>query len=225
MRSKKLAKPKPGPSTKRYLDILEIRDDVVVMKDGTLRAVALVSSINFALKSTDEQEAIIQAYIAFLNGLNFPIQIVVQSRKMNIDAYLLSLFTQQQKTENDLLRAQIADYRNFIKELVDLGEIMQKSFYVVIPYDPLRDKPKRFWLRLVESVSPASSIKLKEKQFQTRKDEIVKRATHILGQLSSLGVIGAMLDTQSLIELYYSTYNPDLFETEKLVDIDKIKQE
>ena len=88
MQSPKLARSKPGPSTVRFLDIAEIRDDTVVLKDGTLRAVVLVSSINFALKSEDEQEAIISAYVSFLNSLEHPIEVVIQSRKLNIDAYM-----------------------------------------------------------------------------------------------------------------------------------------
>ena len=88
MQSKKLAGSKPGASTQKYLDIAEIRDDVVVMKDGTLRAVLLASSINFALKSEEEQEALISAYAGFLNTLEFPLQVVIQSRKLNIDNYI-----------------------------------------------------------------------------------------------------------------------------------------
>src|SRR3989339_1804717 len=119
----KLAKPKPGQPTQRYLDIAEIRENCVVLKDGTLRAVLMVSSINFALKSEDEQQAIIQGYMSFLNSLEYPIQIVIQSRKMNIDAYLGSLGEAERATKNDALRNQILDYRSFIQELVSLGDI------------------------------------------------------------------------------------------------------
>ena len=128
MQSKKLAKAKPGPPTQRFLDIAEIREDVVVLKDGTLRGVFMVSSINFALKSEDEQQATVQSYMQFLNGLEYPIQVVVQSRKMNIDAYMEALKEQERTIKNDLLRTQIIDYRGFVNELVELGEIMQKKF-------------------------------------------------------------------------------------------------
>lgn len=225
MQSDKLAKPKPGPATQRYLDIAEIRDDVVVMKDGTLRAVIMVASINFALKDEDEQQAIVQAYISFLNGLEFPIQIVIQSRKMNIDPYLASLREQQRLTENELLRAQIAEYRNFIMELVELGEIMQKRFYLVVPYDPARDKQKKFFTRLSESMSPVLRMKLSDKDFQDRREQLIRRTAIVLSQLNSMSVMGAPLDTQSLIELYYTTYNPDLGETERLADLSKIQSE
>ena len=225
MQSKKLAKPKPGPNTVSYLDIAEIRDDMVMLKDGTVRAVLLVSSINFALKSEDEQEAIIQAYMSFLNSLEFPIQIVIQSRRMNIDAYMNALKEKEQKSENDLLRVQISDYRTFVGELVELGQIMQKRFYVVLPYDPLSNKRKNFWTRLSESLSPAASAKLNEKQLADRLEQLKRRVDVVQGELNSMGLASVRLDTQSLIELYYNVYNPDLFEEEKLTNLDEIQVE
>jgi hypothetical protein len=223
MQSKKLAKAKPGQATQRFLDIAEIREDVVVLKDGTMRAVIMVSSINFALKSEDEQTALIQAYMSFLNGLEYPLQIVIQSRKMNIDIYIESLKKQSRTTENDALRAQIYDYLSFIQELVTLGEIMQKRFFVVVPYDPKRNKAKSFWQRLGSALSPVSRLKLKGKQFDERKEELVRRAQMVIGQLGSMGLEAVPLDTQGLIELYYTVYNPDVFDTEKLEDISKLR--
>ncbi len=225
MQSKKLAKPKPGPSTERFLDIAEIRDDMVLLKDGTVRAVLLVSSINFALKSIEEQEAIIQAYMTFLNSLEYPIQIVVQSRRMNIDAYMNRLIEQERIMTNDLLRGQIAEYRSFITELVELGQIMQKMFYLVVPYDPLTNKKKNFWTRFSEALSPASSAKLNKEQLADRIEQLMRRVELVGGQLNSMGLSSARLDTQSLIELYYDVYNPDLFETERFADVNQIQVE
>jgi hypothetical protein len=225
MQSKQLAKPKPGPSTQRYLDIAEIRDDMVILKDGTVRAVLLVSSINFALKSSDEQEAIIQSYMSFLNGLEFPVQIVIQSRKMNIDAYMNHLNEQQKKTENELLRAQISDYRTFVNELVELGQIMQKRFYLVLPYDPVTNKRKNFFARLGDALSPTAAAKLNQKQIADRVEQLSRRSEMIAGELSSMGLGSARLDTQALIQLYYEVYNPDLFDTERLNDVSQIMHE
>ncbi len=225
MQSKKLAKPKPGPSTVQYVDIAEIRDDMVILKDGTVRAVILVSSINFALKSEDEQEAIIQAYMSFLNSLEFSVQIVIQSRRMNIEAYMQALSEQERKTENELLRAQIADYRTFVTELVELGQIMQKRFYLVVPYDPLTNKKKNFWTRLGEALSPAAAAKLNEKQLADRIEQLSRRVDVISGELNSMGLSSVRLDTQGLIELYYNVYNPDVFEEEKLTDLAEIQHE
>jgi len=225
MQSKKLAKPKPGPATQNYLDISEIREDVVVMKDGTLRSVILVSSINFALKSEEEQMAIIQAYMGFLNGLEFPLQVVIQSRKMNIDPYIASLEKQQRETVNEALRAQIADYLSFVTELITLGEVMQKQFFVVIPYDPARNKAKGFFARLTAAIQPLVRVKIKQKEFEDRKTELMRRTDIITSQLASMGLVGSVLDTQGLIELYYTVYNPDIFDTERMQDISKLQVE
>lgn len=225
MRSKKLTKPKPGPSTERYLDIAEIRDDMVLLNDGTVRAVLLVSSINFALKSSEEQEAIIQAYMTFLNSLEYPIQIVIHSRRMNIDAYMNRLIERERTVENDLLRAQINDYRSFVMELVDLGQIMQKMFYLVVPYDPITNKKKNFWTRCTEALSPAAAAKLNRKQLADRVEQLSRRTQLAEGQLGSMGLSCARLDTQGLIELYYNVYNPNLFETEKLTDVQQVQFE
>jgi len=223
MQSPKLAKSKPGPSTVRFLDIAEIRDDTVVLKDGTLRAVVLVSSINFALKSEDEQEAIVSAYVSFLNSLEHPIEVVIQSRKLNIDGYLSQLADKEREQTNDLLRAQITDYRAFIKDLVELGEIMNKRFYIIVPFDPFTAKNKSFWTRLREILSPGVAIKLRDKQFQDRKAGLALRLDRILGGLQSMGLSAAILNTQTLIELYYSAYNPSAGETQKLADMGKLQ--
>jgi len=216
---------KPGPATQRYLDIAEIRDDMVLMNDGTVRSVLLVSSINFALKSEDEQEAIIQSYVTFLNGLDYPIQVVIQSRRMNIDNYVAALIEQQKKTENELLRTQIADYRAFVSELVELGHIMQKRFYVVIPYDPLTNKKRGFFQRLSLVLSPAAAARLNDKQLEDRREQLSRRTNMASGNLLSMGLQSARLDTQGLIELYYNAYNPDLFEEERLGEMGKIRTE
>ena len=221
------AKPKSGQPTQRYLDIAEIREDAVVMKDGTLRAVLMVSSINFALKSEDEQQAIIQGYMQFLNGLDFPLQVVIQSRRMNVDGYLASLKTQEETIHNELLRTQIRDYTSFIKELVELGQIMQKRFFVVVPYDPAEggEKGKGFMTKLTSAFSPAKIIKLNEKNFQSRRQTLMRQVSTIASGLGSMSLQVALLDTQGLIELYYSSYNPDVYDTEKLVDVGKLRVE
>lgn len=225
MQSKKLAKSKPGPPTQKFLDIAEIRKDCVVLKDGTLRSVLMVSSINFALKSVDEQQATVQSYMQFLNGLEHPVQIVIQSRKMNIDRYIESLQEQEAKIGNELLKSQIRDYRSFISDLVELGEIMEKRFYVVVPFDPNSDKKTGFFSRLSGAITPASVIRLNEKQFMERRSSLMQRVNIVQGGLTGMGLKSVVLDTQSLIELYYTVYNPDIYDTEKLADINKIRLE
>lgn len=212
-------------STQQFLDIAEIKEDVVIMKDGTLRAVLLCSSVNFALKSEEEQDAIISAYVGFLNALEYPLQIVVQSRRLNVEEYLNRLTEAQRAQTNELLKAQIADYRQFVFELISLGQIMSKRFYVVIPYDPMTNKRKGFFVRMKETITPVLSLRLREDQFRQRRKDLLQRVDSVASNLGSMSVSAAVLDTQSLIELYYTAYNPDVAESEKLTDVGKLRIE
>lgn len=225
MQSKKLSGPKPGVPSQKFLDIAEIREDTVILKDGTIRAVLLVSSINFALKSVDEQNAIVQAYMQFLNGIDFPIQIVIQSRKMNIDNYMHQLEESEKVLNNDLLQRQIHDYRDFVKQLVQLGEIMQKRFFVVVPLNPATDSKKGFFQRIGEILTPTIAIRLSEERFRKQKFDLSIRVNQIIGGLGSMSLNAVQLDTQSLIEMYYTVYNPGLFESQRLVDVSKLQLE
>ncbi len=210
-------------STQQYLDIAEIRDDIVVMRDGTMRAVLLVSSVNFALKSEEEQNAIIAAYVSFLNNIEFPLQIVVQSRELNIDKYLHDLDQRYREQTNELLKLQTADYIGFVKELVTLGKIMSKRFYLVIPYDPLSDKQKGFFSRMADAFKPVTIIRMKEERFIKRKAQLVRRMENVITGLASIGLSCIQLDTQGLIELYYNTYNPSVSQNQKLVDVRQLR--
>lgn len=223
MKSKKLANKKVLVSTQQYLDIAEIKNDSVVLKDGTLRAVLLVSSINFALKSEDEQNATISAYVSFLNALDFPLQIVIQSRKLNIDVYLEQLAQRERMLTNELLRAQISDYREYVKELVELGEIMSKRFYMVVPYGGTNVEKPSFIQRLSAVFTPARIITLQKKKYEQYLELLDKRVDFVMSNLASIGLTSVKLDTQSLIEMYYNTYNIDVYEQQKLVDINKLR--
>jgi len=213
---------KVTPSTQKYLQIAEIRDDVVIMKDGSLRAVLLVSSVNFALKSDDEQNAIISSYVSFLNSLNSPLQILIQSRKLDLEQYLEYLKEIEVKQTNDLLKMQMTEYRQYIGELVEMGNIMTKRFYVIVPFDPLRSKSRGFWQRLGDVVSPTGVVKINQKAFLSRQKELFSVVDRVLSGLSSMGLRSQIMDTQSLIELFYNTYNPTVARSEKLADINKL---
>src|SRR5689334_2471294 len=130
----KLVRKKTATSTQQYLDILEIRDDAVILKNGTILGVVLVSSINFSLKSDEEQDAVIEAYVQFLNTIDFPLEIVMQSRRLNIDEYLETLKHVEKQQTNELLQMQTREYRQYVAELVQIADIMTKRFYVVVPY-------------------------------------------------------------------------------------------
>jgi len=219
----KLAKGKISTTTQKYLDVAEIRDDVLIMKDGTLRAVIMVSSLNFALKSEDEQNAIISSYVSFLNNLEYPLQIIIQSREFKIDSYLEMLDQKQREQTNELLRVQTADYLSYIKELIALGKIMNKRFYVAISYNPLSNKQKSFFSRMGETLKPATLIRLKDEKFQSRREALMLRVEKINGGLQSMGLNGAMLDTQGIIELLYNSYNPDTSSNQQMVEIGKLR--
>jgi len=161
----KLARNKINISTQQFLDIAEIRDNTVVMRDGTLRAVILASSINFALKSEDEQNAIISAYVGFLNTLYFPLQIIIQSRELNIEDYINDLKQKEKEQTNELLKIQTSEYIQYIQELISLGKIMNKYFYVTVPYDPLSDKRKSFLKNLFDVFKPVTLISRHRKVF------------------------------------------------------------
>ncbi|MFH0828900.1 MAG: hypothetical protein V1907_01840 [Candidatus Kerfeldbacteria bacterium] len=214
-----------APSTQRFLDILEIKDDVVVLKDGSVRAVLLVSSINFDLKSEEEQNAVISSYVQFLNSIEFPLQIVMQSRKLNIDRYLEKLKELEKQQTNELLKSQTVEYLQYIQELVEIADIMTKRFYAVVPYTGSAMTTKKFMSRLVDAFSPTNVIHLKQKKFEEYRSELFKRVEFVMDGLGSAGLKSAILDTQSLIELYYNTYNPETSSQEHMVEVGKLQVE
>lgn len=209
-------------STQRYLKIADIKKDTVIMKDGTLRAVLMVSSINFALKSEDEQQAIIGGYVSFLNNIDFPLQVVVQSRELNIAGYLDSMRKKANEQTNELLKNQTLQYIDYIGQLVSLGKIMNKHFYIVVPYNPLSDKRKGFWQSIIEAFRPIDVINLKEERFIHLKKQLDSRVDSISSGLTSMGLNVATLDTQGLIELFYNSYNQETAANQPLDSIEKI---
>lgn len=213
------------PSTTDTLSIAEIKENTVVMKDGSLRAVLLCSSVNFALKSEDEQAATIQAYVGFLNATDFPLQIVIQSRKLNIDGYLEKLNSLVRQQTNELLRLQMTDYIAYVNELLSLGDIMSKRFFVIVPYYPGEDKRRKFGQRLKSIFSAAGSVRLSRDQFVRYAEALEQRVGYVTSGLSSVGITAVTLDTQGLIELYYTTYNPDLTHSQKLAEVGKLQVE
>lgn len=225
MQSKKLANNKIQQSTQLFLDISEIKNDAVILKDGSLRAVMMTSSINFSLKSEDEQKALISSYVSFLNYLDFPLQIVIQSRKLDIDGYIKRIEDSEKGLTNDLLKKQIVNYKAYVKELIELGQIMTKRFYIVIPYSPIEEKKLGFFSRVGSALTPAKILRLGQEKFDKYLYELNKRIEHVEMNISSLGVKTVRLDTQSLIELYYNIYNPTVSAKQKMTDIEKLRVE
>lgn len=223
MPENKLAKGRISTSTQQYLDIAEIRDNTLIMKDGTMRAVLMVASINFALKSEDEQNAIVSAYVGFLNNIDFPIQIVIQSRELDIESYIISLKQKEKEQTNELLKVQIHEYIQYVLELISIGKIMTKRFYVTIPMNPLTDARKGFFASMLEVFKPLNLVKMKRESFLQRRQSLSRRVDNVISGLGSIGLNSAEIDTQGLIELFYNTYNPATSQNEKMVDINKIR--
>ncbi|MDI6778092.1 MAG: hypothetical protein QMD77_02775 [Patescibacteria group bacterium] len=224
LHSKQLTKNEDlGKSAQEFVDISEIRDNVVVLKNGTLRAVLMVSSINFELKSSQEQEAIVASYQNFLNSLDFPVQILVSSRRLDIDPYL-ELLDQKEKTqENELLRFQIADYRNFIKNLVGTANIMTKSFYIVIPFALTEGKKETFLDKIKVALNPKQALVEKRMEFENYKNQLWQRVEHISAGLGGSGIRMVPLGTKELIELFYNSYNPTVVEPAERIETEKLE--
>ncbi len=202
-------------STQEHLKIAEIRDGVLILTNSELRQVLLVSSVNFALKSEDEQNAIVFQFQNFLNSLSFPIQIVMQSRRLDLAPYLGKLQERLDNEQNELIRVQIADYMEFIKRLLSVANIMDKNFFIVVPFSPPVSKKGGFFAELFGS-SKRQNVRIPADLFAQYKQQIGQRANVIVGGLSSMGLRSAVLSTQQLVELFYATYNPEEATKERL---------
>lgn len=188
------------------IDIKDIKDGVVILESDALRAVLICSSINFFLKSTEEQDALTYGYQGFLNSLDFPLQILICSRKFDVSDYL-SLLEEKQKTqENELLKIQTAEYVDFIKSLTEMGNIMTESFFIVIPFSPFEKKA----MTLLEKVSqPFKKQAAVSQDFEQMKAQLWQRVEYVVAGLNHIGIKTAPLNTDELIELYYDMYNPE----------------
>jgi len=209
-------------STQAYLDIAQIKDSLVVMKDGSLRIVLLCSAINFDLKTEGEQDAIIAQYQNFVNSLSFHIQILIQSRRVDLTDYLAKLRERVGQEQDEFFKAQIADYLAFIKELIEKANIMDKKFYIIIPYFPPLIKTPASWEELISGRPPKA---LSTSEFETFKIEVLKRANVVASSLGAVGLRCIQLNTQELIELYYNSYNPDISPLEHLLPAEELSAE
>lgn len=211
-------------STQSYLRISEVRDDVLVLKNGGLRAILEVNSINFNLKSEDEQNAIIFSYQNFLNTLEFPIQIVAQSRKLDLDNYLESIKEKISLHTNELLKQQTEEYISFIKRLLEYADIMEKKFFVAVPYEPYRAQSQSWFQKFLASLKggeTASDIAQKHQEFEQLNKSLVQRVNIVTAGLEGVGLKVRQLETKEIIELFYKIYNPITSRNQKITDIEK----
>jgi type IV secretory pathway VirB4 component len=199
----------PGTPSQTFVPLKEVRDGVVVLKDGTLCAVLLVSSINLSLKSYDEQRATLLQFQSFLNTLDFPVQIVVQSRRYDIRPYLLTLEDRLRAQTEQLLQVQTREYIEFIRSFTDSVNIMRKSFFVVVPYvPPILNQQKGIAkaLSFLQKKTPTQNESVAN--FEEERTQLEQRVSVVDQGLSRLGLRVATLGTQEVIELYYKTFNP-----------------
>ena len=205
-------KRKKGEATgvQRFLPIAEIKQDTVLLKGGGLRAVLAVGSMNFSLKS---------GYQQFLNTLAFPLQIVVRSTKLNVDGYVKDIEERAGKQENPLLKEQTLDYARFIERLVDVSDIMQKRFFVVVPVDPPGIQNVSFMSKLFGWLAPSDTREkamARKRQFDDQTMKLRDRVNIVKAGLANVGCPAERLTTMELIELFYSVYNPKTSQEQKL---------
>ena len=202
-------------ATQAFLEIQDIREGVLLLKNNSIRGVLMVSSINFALKSEEEQTAIIYAFQNFLNSLDFFCQIVIQSRNINITPYLDSLKDLEEKQTNELLRKQTASYREFIKNMVVGDVVMTKSFYVVVPYNlmeilGMKAAGKNIFKQFLNPQSGAggTSQPMKDDEFQRCKTQLWQRMEYVSMGLRRCGLESIPLTTSEIIELFWAIHHP-----------------
>ncbi len=198
--------PNQKAATQRFVPIRDIKDGVVIKRDGEMLMVLLASSVNFALKSLDEQKAILQQFQSFLNTLDFSLQIYVQSRKLNIEPYLGLLASMEGKQDNDLMKIQLAEYMEFIRSFTTDVDVMSKSFFVVIPYSPTKLNLQKGVTSLFSGGSTAALTN--DQQFEEHRLQLEQRVGMVTQGLAGVGVRTMRLQKDELVELYYHLYNP-----------------
>ncbi len=209
-------------STQIYLPIQEIKDGVIILKDGSLRVILMANAVNFELKSEDEQSAIEYSYQNFLNSLDFPIQILIRSKHLELDGYIKKIEELTKKQESELLQMQTLAYVDQIKSLLEYANIMDKEFYIVIPYYPKAIEKSGFVKNLLQIIKPANQTVVYKSDFEAEKAQLLQRADLCASELGTVGIRCISLNTQELVELYYSLYNPTTSRSEKLVDVNQM---
>lgn len=195
-------------ATQSIIPIKEVRNGILVLKDGSMRALLMTSSVNFALKSADEQDSIIFQFQQFLNSLNFSVQIFVQSRRLDIRPYIATLETREKEQINDLMRIQVKEYIEFIKAFTERTNIMTKTFYIVVPYTPPvlnLGTGKGTGLFKKKDAKPRPGAK---EDFEEYATQIEQRVAVVQQGITRAGVRAVQLGTEEAIEVFYRLFNP-----------------
>lgn len=208
-------------ATQEFVPIQEVRDGIAILKDGSLRALLMASSINLALKSGDEQEAVIGQFQNFLNSLEFSVQFFVESRDLDIRPYVALLEDRYGAELDDLMKIQIREYIAFIKDFTERSNIMTKNFFIVVPYDPALIARKGGGLgNLLPKTGGTTSGALTDEQFEEYRTQLEQRTAVVEQGLVRTGVRVATLGTEEVIELFYKLFNPG--ELEKPLQLTQI---
>jgi cyanate lyase len=189
-------------SAQEFLEITDIREGIMILRDKSLRGILMVSSLNFALKSKEEQEAIIYQFQDFLNSLDFFCQIIIHSQRLNLAGYIEKLKDLETQQPNELLKMQTKTYREFIESLVATGKIMTKNFYVIIPFYPIELKG------LIPGKKPVQKEVLVETEFQKAKTQLLQRIEFVILGLRRCGLNAVLLNSEEIIELFWNFYHP-----------------
>lgn len=213
-------------NTQELVPIKEIKENAIILNDGSLRQVLMVGGMNFSLKSEEEQGAIVLAYQNFLNSLDFPLQIIVHSRKINIEKYLASLEKYRENEPSPLLQNQIGEYHEFIKTFVQENAIMGKTFFAVVPFTPIALPEKEMFLRFLPFIKKGDAAKkareaartvAEGEDFEKNLGQLNQRVQGIQDGLSAVGLETVLLADEELVELLYNFYNPEAVEKESVV--------
>lgn len=197
--------PKANSASQEFVAVKDIKDNVVILKNGQMCSIVLASSINFALKSEDERQAILQGFQTFLNTLDFSLQIYIQSRRLNINPYLELLATRESSQDNDLMRIQLREYMDFVRTFTEQVEVMTKSFFVVVPYSPLGVNLSAGIGSVFGGGRKSAST---EMRFEENRLQLEQRVALVEQGLARVGVRSIVLKQDDLVELFYHLYNP-----------------
>ncbi len=207
-------------TTQDFIPIQEIRDGIIILKSGAMRSIVLATSLNFALKSGDEQNAILSEFQNFLNSLDFSIQIFAQSKKLDIRPYLALLENRYKEQTTDLMKIQVREYVEFVRSFVESTNIMSKSFFVVVPYDPpIIGSSKNPLANMMpgRDKSKAGKTASADSSFAEYRSQIEQRVAVVEQGLVRCGIRAAELGTEEVVELFYKIFNPG--DTEKPIQI------
>jgi len=217
---------KNNSPTQSLVQLSEVRDGIIVLADGTLRSILMVSSLNFALKSEEEQNAIVFAFQSFLNSLDFSVQISVMSRKLDITPYIEELRQRRSQQKNELLRLQMEEYSNFVAELVKGNDIMTKSFFVTVSFSVQESKQTGAVSRVLKGLQSLRKTKktaMTDVDFEHYRTQLLLRVEQVAVGLQGVGLRLVPLKTQEVLELFYDVLNPVTSRNHRLQNIAALK--